>query len=161
MPAIHAITVEQEQQFMYYWYAARQAITDERYQEAFALLQFCNTIKPDDAKTLSFLGVIYESLHKEDIAKEFYKKAYEVDPANNWQNWLEPLKQDYIAQGEWKKALKLGEDQTSHRSHRCVLEDRSGQFAFSAFPAGMSGTHESEEERAVCAVRTGVGVGSL
>ena len=79
MPAIHAITVEQEQQFMYYWYAARQAITDERYQEAFALLQFCNTIKPDDAKTLSFLGVIYESLHKEDIAKEFYKKAYEVD----------------------------------------------------------------------------------
>ena len=110
MPAIHAITVEQEQQFMYYWYAARQAITDERYQEAFALLQFCNTIKPDDAKTLSFLGVIYESLHKEDIAKEFYKKAYEVDPVNNWQNWLEPLKQDYIAQGEWKKALKVQDE---------------------------------------------------
>lgn len=109
-PTVHAITVEQEQQFMYYWYAARQAITDERYQEAFTLLQFCNTIKPDDAKTLSFLGVIYESLHKEDIAKEFYKKAYEVDPANNWQNWLEPLKQDYIAQGEWKKALKVQDE---------------------------------------------------
>ena len=123
MTAIQAITVEQEQQFTYYWYAARQAITDERYHEAFALLQFCNTIKPNDAKTLTYLGMMYESLHKEDIAKEFYKKAYEVDPANNWQNWLEPLKREYIAKEEWKKALKVQDE----------IDERKGELdAYSA-----------------------------
>ena len=39
-------TVEQNQQFRYYWYAARQAIDQERYGDAFALLQFCNALNP-------------------------------------------------------------------------------------------------------------------
>ena len=107
---LFAMPVEQEQQFTYYWYAARQAITDERYQEAFALLQFCNTIKPDDGKTLTFLGVIYDSLHKDSLANEFFRKAYEVDPDNQWQNYLEPLKRKYAKQEEWRKALKVQDE---------------------------------------------------
>ena len=40
LPAKAAVTPEQEQQFTYYWYAARQAIEKEQYDEALALLEF-------------------------------------------------------------------------------------------------------------------------
>ena len=33
---------EQDEQFMYYWYAAKEAIQNEQYPEAYVLLQFCD-----------------------------------------------------------------------------------------------------------------------
>ena len=117
------LPVEQEQQFTYYWYAARQAITDERYTDAYALLQFCNTIKPDDGRTLSYLGIVYESLHKDSLAQETFRKAYEADPDNEWEHYLEPLKQQYIEREEWKKALKTQDE----------IDRRKGEYdAYSA-----------------------------
>ena len=117
------LPVEQEQQFTYYWYAAMQAITDERYTDAYALLQFCNTLKPDDGRTLSFLGRMYDSLGKDSLAKETFRKAYEVDPNNEWENYLEPLKQQYIEREEWKKALKTQDE----------IDRRKGEYdAYSA-----------------------------
>ena len=45
------LSLEQGQQFAYYWYAARQAIDQERYTDAYALIQFCLMIKPEDGET--------------------------------------------------------------------------------------------------------------
>ena len=98
--------VEQEQQFTYYWYAARQAIEEERYADAYALLQFCNAINPDDAQTNSFLGILYQGIGDEARAKEAFKKAYELAPDDCWQRYLEPLEQQYEEQKDWKNALK-------------------------------------------------------
>lgn len=104
------LTTEQEQQFSYYWYAARQAIEEERFAEAYSLLEFCNMLKPNDGQTLSFLGVLYRGLGKEELAAEAFKKAYEADPQNQWQNYLEPLKEQYIKDNQWKKAIAVQDE---------------------------------------------------
>ncbi|MBO7457342.1 MAG: tetratricopeptide repeat protein [Paludibacteraceae bacterium] len=105
-----SLSVEQEQQFRYYWYAARQAIEQERYADAYALLQFCNAINPDDAQTLTFLGVLYQGIGQTERAKETFKRAYELAPNDCWQRHLEPLRIEYIEQKEWKKALKIQDE---------------------------------------------------
>ena len=104
------LTTEQEQQFTYYWYAARQAIEEQHFADAYALLEFCNALKPNDAQTLYFLGVLYRNIGKEELAAETFKKAYEADPANQWQNYLEPLKLKYIEAQNWKKALAVQDE---------------------------------------------------
>ena len=101
------LSVEQEQQFTYYWYAAKQAIEHEQYSQALTLLEFCNMIKPDDAQTLSFLGVLYRGINQDDRAKEMFKRAYELAPSDHWYNYLEPLKKEYISSQQWSKALKI------------------------------------------------------
>ena len=78
------LSVEQRQQFTYYWYAARQAITEARYPEAYTYLQFCNMINPADGQTLTFLGVLYQAVGQNELAMEAYRKAFEVAPRDQW-----------------------------------------------------------------------------
>ncbi len=109
--------MEQEQQFTYYWYAAKQAINREEYDKALVLLEFCNMIKPDDAQTLGYLGVIYRGIGQTDRAKATFKRAYELDPKDQWLNYLEPLKQDYIKEQKWAKALKVQDEIDSYKEY--------------------------------------------
>ena len=74
-----SLCAENSQQFMYYWYAAREAIDNNRYPEAYTLLQFCNELKPDDAQTLYYLGVMQSALRHEDDAKASFERAYGAD----------------------------------------------------------------------------------
>lgn len=104
------ITTEREQQFKYYWYAARQAIEEERYPEAYSLLRFCQELNPDDANTLTSLGIMYDAMGDRARAKECWKRAYELSPADCWQRWLEPLKEQYIREEQWKEALKTQDE---------------------------------------------------
>jgi len=78
------ITTEQEQQFTYYWYAARQAIEKEQYDEALALLEFCRAIKPNDGHTLTYLGLIYQGMGQENRALKTFQEAFEADPYDQW-----------------------------------------------------------------------------
>ena len=64
-----SLTPEQEQQFKYYWYAAREAIEQEKYPEAYALLEFCHLLNPNDGMTLYQLGVIQTGLKHEEEAR--------------------------------------------------------------------------------------------
>ena len=100
------MTVEQEQQFTYYWYAARQAITEERYTDAYVLLQFCNALQPDDAQTLTYLGAMYHAIGDSERAQAAYKRAYELAPQDCWEHYLEPRLMDHIDRQEWKKAIE-------------------------------------------------------
>lgn len=111
------LSVEQEQQFTYYWYAAKQAINREEYDKALVLLEFCNMIKPDDAQTLGYLGVIYRGIGQTDRAKATFKRAYELNPKDQWLNYLEPLKQDYIKEQKWAKALKVQDEIDSYKEY--------------------------------------------
>ena len=117
------LSLEQGQQFAYYWYAARQAIDQERYGDAFALLQFCNALKPDDGQTLYYLGVIYSGMKKEDRAQEYFNQAYQALPKGTAPvDLLQRLMMQAISAQEWKKALALQNE----------IDDRNGYDAYSA-----------------------------
>ena len=83
-PSKQALTVEQEQQFAYYWYSAHKAITEERYADGLALLEFCRWIKPDDGTTLSFIGTIYQALGQKERALGAFKEAFDAAPRDQW-----------------------------------------------------------------------------
>lgn len=119
-PQQTVLTTEQEQQFTYYWYAARQAIEQERYPEAYTLLQFCNALKPDDAQTLYYLGVMYNGLSRPDEALAAWEKAYRLSPKN--EALLEKLVRMYISKQNWKKALEMQD----------AMDKVSGYDAYSA-----------------------------
>ena len=85
------LTPEQEQQFTYYWYAARQAINEENYPKALVLLEFCNAIKPDDGNTLTCLGTLYGGIGEKEKALETFRKAFEADPRDQWYRYCYAL----------------------------------------------------------------------
>ena len=103
-----ALSTEQEQQFKYYWYAARQAITDERYSDAYTLLQFCSWINPNDGTVLYQLGILYQGLGHAEEAKYNFEQAYESGLVQ--ENLCEQLKLIYINEGQWEKALKMQDE---------------------------------------------------
>ena len=109
-------------QFTYYWYAARQAIDHERYPEAYVLLQFCNELKPDDAQTLYYLGVMQSALSHEDEAQTSFERAYVVSKGHASEDLLMRLGNIYIQQKEWEKALKMQDE----------LDKKNGYDAMSA-----------------------------
>ena len=74
------LSTEEQQQFSYYWYAARQALEEQRYADAYALLQFCQAINPDDGQTLTYLGILYQGIGGQTRAEEAYEQAYRLDP---------------------------------------------------------------------------------
>ena len=136
-------STEQRQQFTYYWYAARQAINDERYVDAYALLQFCHALDPDDAQTLAFLGMMQEAIGHQEQAAEAFKRAYETDPANHWRNYLEPLKKQYIERKEWKKALATQDE----------IDRRKGEYdAYSALARCSIYAQMNKPKKAVAAI---------
>ena len=88
-----SLSPEQEQQFKYYWYAARQAITEERYDEAYVLLTFCETINPKDGATLCFLGIIEGGLDHSIKSLILLHDAFEADPYDQWYHYVKELKE--------------------------------------------------------------------
>ncbi len=99
---------EQEEQFMYYWYAAQEAIQNEQYPEAYVLLQFCDELKPNDVQTLYYLGVMHEALKHEQEAKECFERAYQLAGKGKMPEDLpERLKMIYIDEKQWDKAIKM------------------------------------------------------
>ena len=100
--------MEQEQQFTYYWYAARQAVEEEDFPKALVLLEFCHAIKPNDGQTLGYLGIIYNGLGKKELALDTYRQAFEADPRDQWYRYANALKELHTEEGE-REALKVME----------------------------------------------------
>ena len=82
---------EQEQQFLYYFYASRQAIEQQDYSKALLLLDFCEQLNANDGLVKDNLGVIYAALGHEDKAEASFAKAYELAPDDCWQHYTEHL----------------------------------------------------------------------
>jgi tetratricopeptide (TPR) repeat protein len=81
------LSTEQEQQFTYYWYAAKQAIENDRYTEALVLLEFCRMINPNDGQTLTFLAILYDGLGQKERSMNTFRQAFEADPAVQWNRY--------------------------------------------------------------------------
>lgn len=85
------MTVEQEQQFTYYWYAARQAIEEQDFPRAYVLLEFCRMLNPNDAQTMGSLGVIYGATNQTARMMDAYRQAYELAPGDQWRRYTGAL----------------------------------------------------------------------
>lgn len=109
------LSVEQEQQFMYYWYAAKQAYEHKEFDKALVLLEFCRMLNPNDAQTLSFLGCMYDN--QADRAMALFKRAYELAPKDHWYNYLSSLKEEYIRDKQWSKALKVQDEIDKYKEY--------------------------------------------
>ena len=111
------LSPEQEQQFTYYWYAAKQAIEQEKYADALALLEFCRAIKPNDGQTLTFLGVLYEGVGEKALALETFKQAFEADPRDQYYKYVYALLEQRTEEGQ-KTAVKAME-----KAQKCAPDD--------------------------------------
>lgn len=85
------LSVERQQQFTYYWYAAKQAIRQERYPDALVLLQFCEQLNPADGETQELLGILYDALGDSERAFAAYEKAFNNDPHDQWLRYTNAL----------------------------------------------------------------------
>lgn len=92
-------STEQEQQFTYYWYAAKQAIEQEQYDKALVMLEFCHLLNPHDGQTLTYLGIMYNGVGQKDRALEVYRKAFEADPHDQWKRLVMALMEQRTAEG--------------------------------------------------------------
>ena len=83
---VPTLSVEEEQQFLYYFYEAERLIQSEQIAEAKPLVEFCYALNPNDATINNYLG-LYAQV-EEDIAKmtEYFRRAYELNPEEYWFN---------------------------------------------------------------------------
>lgn len=130
---VATLSVEQEQQFSYYWYAAKQAIEQDRYPEALVLLEFCHMIKPDDGQTLTFLAILYDGIGQKERALETFKKAFEADPHDQWSRYCSVLmdKKTKEAAEEALRVLEKAYDAQKPHVEEDLLEQlRRGYMVF-------------------------------
>lgn len=119
-PAV--IPVERQQQFSYYWYAAKQAITEERYADALVLLEFCEALNPHDGTTLSFLGVLYAGAGQPDRALEAFRRAYEADPRDQWYRYSRALINLHTEEGFYQALQVLERAEKFNSSDEDLLD---------------------------------------
>ena len=83
---VPTLSVEEEHQFLYYFYEAERLIQSEQIAEAKPLVEFCYALNPNDATINNYLG-LYAQV-EEDIAKmtEYFRRAYELNPEEYWFN---------------------------------------------------------------------------
>ena len=127
---------------MYYWYAARQAIDNKQYPEAYVLLQFCNELKPDDAQTLYYLGAMQSALRHENEAKVSFERAYALSKKDAPDELLDQLMNIYVHEEDWKKALEI----------RDVLDEKNGYDEMSAITRYRIYAMQNKPKQAIKAV---------
>lgn len=115
-PAV-TLTAEQEQQFTYYWYAAKEALNKEKYDEALVLLEFCRTIKPNDGQTLTFLGLMYEGMRMPERAMKLLEQAYQADPDGQWEQYLDRRMEQVVNERNWAEAIKVQDEIDKHKEY--------------------------------------------
>ena len=99
-----AQSTEQQQQFTYYWYAAKQAIVEERYDDAYVLLKFCHAINPGDGHTMTCLGIIEQGIGNDLKGLILLNDAFEADPHDQWFHYVKALL-DINTPTSWAQAL--------------------------------------------------------
>lgn len=108
------LSVEQEQRFTYYFYAAEESLRQQKYPEAFLQLNMCLAIDSTDGKTHDLLGLIYEALRQRDVAFGHFRRAYEAEPLDLWQNYATYLMREEKAKSR-REAIDIVENVVKNR----------------------------------------------
>lgn len=128
----------QYQQFLYYFYASRKAISEQNYPLAFYLLDFCQQLNPQDGLTKDNLGLIYSALGQEDYALELYAEAYRLAPDDCWGHYAEALINS-VQPADHKKAQQVVEQVAKRNPKDADVAD----FLFNVY------MHESQWKKAL------------
>ena len=94
--------VEEDQQFLYYFYEAQRLIQKEEVEPAWELVQFCYELNPNNATVNHYMGVFVEAFGKPEDAATYFARAFELEPNSYWyQHAL------YLLKSENKKNEKI------------------------------------------------------
>jgi predicted Zn-dependent protease len=102
MNAANTLSVEEEQQFRYYFYEAQRLIQKQEITPAWELVQFCYTLNPNDAAVNNYMGLFFEAFDKRDEASAYFRRAFELAPNTYW--YRHAL---YLLQSKDKKQEKI------------------------------------------------------
>ncbi len=87
----HAMTREQEQQFLYYYYDAIQLFQQGDYATSFQEFLFLEQLHPLDPGVNLYLGIFYDGYHHSDEALSHFQTAYEQYPQEYWLQYVVAL----------------------------------------------------------------------
>jgi tetratricopeptide (TPR) repeat protein len=96
------LTLEQQQQFLYYFYEAQRLIQKEDIEPAWELVQFCYELNPNDAAVNNYMGVFLEAFDRKEEAIRYYQQAFLLQPKEYWY----PFALNLLQSGD-KRAEKL------------------------------------------------------
>ena len=95
---------QREQQFTYYWYAARQAQEADEYDRALMLLLLCEQLNPQDAMTQEAIGLLYWGTGRTVQAHDYLARACKLSPGDCWQSYYSLL--EHLQSEDTKQSLE-------------------------------------------------------
>ena len=78
------LSVEEEQQFLYYFYEAQRLIQKEDIAPAWELMQFCYALNPNNATVNNYMGVFLDAFDQKVAAVSHFRRAFELEPNEYW-----------------------------------------------------------------------------
>ena len=82
-----SLSMEEKQQFLYYFYEAQRLVQAQEIEAAWELVQFCYELNPQDATVNHYMGVFMNAMEREAEAVPYMKKAFELQPDEYWYNY--------------------------------------------------------------------------
>lgn len=82
-----SLSMEEQQQFLYYFYEAQRLVQAQEIEAAWELVQFCYELNPQDATVNHYMGVFMNAMEREAEAVPYMKKAFELQPDEYWYNY--------------------------------------------------------------------------
>lgn len=91
MLGVHAketpkLSVEEEQQFLYYFYEAEKLIQLQQIEQAKPVVEFCYALNPNDATINNYRGLYAKAEEQTDAMAMYFRRAYELNPQEYWYN---------------------------------------------------------------------------
>ncbi|MBQ5387990.1 MAG: hypothetical protein IIU55_02795 [Paludibacteraceae bacterium] len=80
------LSIEEQQQFLYYFYEAERLIQTERIEEAQPIVEFCYAINPNDATINNYMGLYAKAKGDSITTATYFRRAYELSPTEYWYN---------------------------------------------------------------------------
>ena len=84
--ATDTLSIEKQQQFLYYFYEAQRLIQCEEIEKAKPIVEFCYELNPNDATINNYMGLYAQTEQDADAAAEYLRRAYELAPKEYWYN---------------------------------------------------------------------------
>lgn len=82
-----SLSMEEQQQFLYYFYEAQRLVQAQEIEAAWELVQFCYELNPQDATVNHYMGVFMNAMEREAEAVPYMKKSFELQPDEYWYNY--------------------------------------------------------------------------
>lgn len=80
------LSIEREQQFLYYFYEAERLIQLQKIEEAKPIVEFCYALNPNDATINNYMGLYAQTDQNPSAMATYFRRAYELNPKEYWYN---------------------------------------------------------------------------